>query len=177
MPTDGDIVFLEINSVYMRILIVLTFLLPLMAHAQDCKLSRETDPFTKETRLSSGFLTLQGGTLSIDADSREIDFFFVVPGKCFNDQSTVFVFFEGSKSKATYRSSNSMNCEGYFHYVFKNSANTPLPVQKLGTTKVTQFIFTDSDKKQVVISLLPDQQDAFMSAVNCVVNESKKLIK
>lgn len=161
----------------MRILIVLAFLLPVMAHTQDCKLLRDTDPFTRETKLSSGFLTLQGATLSIDADSREIDFFFVVPGRCFNDQSTVFVFFEGSKSKATYRSSNSMNCEGYFHFVSKNSANTPLPVKKLGATKVTQFIFTDSDKKQVVISLLPDQQDTFMSAVNCVVNESKKLIK
>jgi hypothetical protein len=70
-----------------------------------------------------------------------------------------------------------MNCDGYFHFTFKNGANTPLPVQKLGTIKVTQFIFTDTDKKQVVVSLLPEHQDTFMTAVNCVVNESKKLIK
>jgi hypothetical protein len=162
---------------YMRILIVLAFLLPLTGRTQDCKLLRDTDPYTKETRISSGFLTLQGGTLSIDADSREVDFFFVIPGKCFNDQSTVFVFFEGTKAKATYRSANSMNCDGYFHFTFKNGANTPLPVQKLGTIKVTQFIFTDTDKKQVVVSLLPEHQDTFMTAVNCVVNESKKLIR
>ena len=161
----------------MRIVFALVFLLPLMAQTQDCKLSRETDPYTKETKISSGFITLQGGTVTIDADSREVDFFFVIQGKCFNDQSTVFVYFEGSKTKATYRTSNSMNCDGYFHFTVKNAATTPSQVQKLGANKVTQFIFTDSDKKQVVVSLLPDQQDTFMSSVNCVVNESKKLIK
>jgi len=161
----------------MRFVFALAFLLPLMAHSQDCKLLRETDPYTKETKISSGFITLQGGTVSIDADSREVDFFFVIQGKCFNDQSTVFVYFEGSKTKATYRTSNSMNCDGYFHFTVKNAATTPLQVQKLGANKVTQFIFTDSDRKQLVISLLPDQQDTFMTSVNCVINESKKLIK
>jgi hypothetical protein len=161
----------------MRIVFALVFLLPILAQSQDCKLLRETDPYTKETKISSGFIMLQGGTMTIDADSREVDFFFIIPGKCFNDQSTVFVYFEGSKTKATYRTSNSMNCDGYFHFTVKNAAITPLQVQKLGANKVTQFIFTDSDKKQVIISLLPDQQDTFMSSVNCVVNESKKLIK
>jgi hypothetical protein len=162
----------------MRLLFAALFFLPLYTVAQDCKILRDTDPYTKETKISSGFIALQGGTLTIDADSREIDYFFVVPGKCFNDQSTVFVYFEGTKSKATYRAASSMNCEGYFHFTFRNSATTtPFPVQKFGTQKVTQFIFTDSDKKQVVVSVQPDQQQIFMDASNCIAAEAKKLIK
>lgn len=152
-------------------------LFPLFLAAQDCKILRETDPYTKETKLSSGFISLPGSTVTIDADSKEIDFFFVVPDKCFSDASTVFIYLEGSKIKTTYRSAGSMNCDGYFHFKFKNSTVTPSVVKKLASQHVTQFIFTGNDKKEVAVTLTPDQQKIFMTAVNCIVTEAKTLIK
>src|SRR5262245_55670248 len=114
----------------MKVIIAVFLLLPLFIVAQDstgavCKLIRDTDPYTKEVKLSSGFMSLQGATLTIDADSKEIDFFFVIDGKCYEDESTVFIFFEGSKAKTTYRNTGSMNCDGYFHFIFRNGLSTP----------------------------------------------------
>jgi len=166
----------------MKCIVVFCFLLPLFINAQDstavsCKLIKETDPYTKETRLSSGFMSLQGATLTIDADNKEIDFFFVVDNKCFEDESTVFIFFEGSKSKTTYRNSGRMNCDGYFHFSFRNGLATPSVLQKIATQRVAHFIFTGRDKKAVTVDLLPDQQKALMEITSCLVAESKTLIK
>ena len=168
----------------MKYISLVIFLLPLFLSAQDpiaigCKLIKEADPFTKETKLSSGFISLQvGASLSIDADSREIDFFFTVPDECYTDASTVFIFFEGTKVKATYRNSGSMNCDGYFHFVFRNGAGTPSGLQKLATQKVTSFVFTGTNvKRPTTISLLPDQQKTFMEVTACMITESKTLIK
>lgn len=143
----------------------------------DCKLAKDTDPYTKETRLSSGFITLQGASLTIDADSKEIDFFFAVPDKCFADASTVFIFFEGSKIKTTYRNSGSMNCDGNFHFVFRNGTTTPTVLKKLASQRVANFIFTGTDGKATAISLLPDQQELLMKMTACIVDESQALIK
>lgn len=155
-------------------------LLPLFLAAQDakdCKIHREKDPYTKETRLSTGFMTLQGGTVSIEADKTEIDFFFVIPDKCFNDDMTVQIFFEGSRAKTTFRNAGGMNCDGYFHFKFKNGQVTPTAVKNLSTKKVTQFIFNPEDKKPLVITLRPDQQDIFMNGAACMAEEAKTLIK
>lgn len=160
----------------MRSILLAGFLFPLFAGAQDCKVVRETDPYTRETRLSSGFIALQtGASVSVDANKKEIDFFFIVPDKCFNDQSSVFIFFEGSKTKTTYRNAGSMNCDGNFHFTFKNGTVTPTVVKKLSTLKVSQFIFTGTDKKEMIVSLLPAQQEKLMQAVACLEAESKKL--
>jgi hypothetical protein len=145
--------------------------------AQECKILRETDPYTKETKISSGFINLQGGVLSIDADIKEIDFFFEVTGKCFNDASTIFIFLEGSKIKTTYRNTGSVNCDGYFHFKFKNGTTTPTVLQKMATQKTVQFIFTGSDKKETIVSLLPEDQKIVMEATACIVAEAKTLIK
>jgi len=168
----------------MKYISLIVFLLPLFLSAQDpiaigCKLIKETDPYTKEIKLSSGFISLQvGASLTIDADSKEIDFFFTVPDECYTDASTVFIFFEGSKVKATYRNSGSMNCDGNFHFVFRNGAATPSGLQKLATQKVASFVFTGNDKKKpTTVSLLPDQQKAFMEITACMIAESKALIK
>jgi hypothetical protein len=152
-------------------------LFPFFLSAQDCKLSRETDPYTKETKLSTGFISLPGAKVTIDADSKEIDFFFIVPDKCFNDASTVFILYEGNRVKLTYRSAGSMNCDGYFHFKFRNNTVTPTVVQKFSTQKIAQFIFTGNDKKAVTINLSPEQQKIFMEAVGCLAAEAKTLIK
>ncbi|MGZ8511253.1 MAG: hypothetical protein ACXWV2_03255 [Chitinophagaceae bacterium] len=164
------------------LLLLFIFFGPLLLSAQDstaiqCNLVKETDPYTRETKISSGFISLQGATLTIDADNKEIDFFFAVPDKCFADASTVFIFFEGSKIKTTYRNSGSMNCNGYFHFVFKNGITTPTVLKKLASQKVANFIFTGTDKKATIVSLLPDQQQLLMESTACIVQESQSLIK
>ena len=168
----------------MKYISLIVLLLPLFMSAQDpvatgCKLIKETDPYTKETKLSSGFISLQmGASLNIDADSKEVDFFFTIPDECYTDASTVFIFFEGTKVKATYRNTGSMNCEGYFHFNFRNLAGTPGGLQKLATQRVTSFVFNGNDKKKpTTISLLPDQQKTFMEVTACMIAESKALIK
>jgi hypothetical protein len=166
----------------MKYVLLSIFLSPLFLSAQDatatgCKLVKETDPYTRETKLSSGFISLQGASLTIDADNKEIDFFFAVPDKCFADASTVFIFFEGSKIKTTYRNSGSMNCDGYFHFVFKNGITTPTVLKKLASQKVANFIFTGTDGKATIVSLLPDQQKSLMEITACMIDESQALIK
>lgn len=166
----------------MKYIVIIAFLLPLFIAAQDsatvaCKLIKETDPYTKEIKLSSGFISLQNASLTIDADNKEIDFFFTVPDACFTDASTVFIFFEGSKTKTTYRNTGSMNCDGYFHFIFRNGLATPSVLQKLATQKTANFIFTGNDKKPVIISLLPEQQKMLMQSTACIIAESKALIK
>lgn len=164
---------------YMKAVLFIVCLFPalLQAQDQDCKITRETDPYTKETKLSSGFVTLQGGTVTVESDSKEIDLFFIVPGKCFNDASTLFIFFEGSKVKMTYRNAGNMNCDGYFHVKFRNGQNTATPLQKLSAQKVTQLVFTGNDKKAVTLDLSPEQQNLFMKAVSCLAAEAKTIIK
>lgn len=161
----------------MKSILFILCLFPVFLLAQDCKISRETDPYTRETKLSSGFISLQGGSVTIDADSKEIDFFFIVPDNCFSAASTVYIFFEGNKTRLTYRNAGTMNCDGYFHFTFKNGKTTPTIVQKLSSQKITQLIFTGNDKKEKIISLLPDQQKIFMEATTCLVAEAKTLIK
>src|SRR6185503_10202965 len=100
----------------MKYLLLLAFF-PMTLRAQDCKVNKETDPFTKETKLSTGFIPWKEASVTIDADSKEIDLFFTLSGTdlCFDNNGTVALFFEGTKVKQTYRNGGSMNCEGFFH--------------------------------------------------------------
>lgn len=172
-----DHVFLAYKCIKMKAFLFVLMVLPSFAFAQECKVIKETDPYTKETRYSSGLINLQSGNVSVEADSKEIDFFFTVEGKCFNDASTVYIFFEGSKVRTTYRNAGGMNCDGYFHFKFKNNKATTGVLQKLTTQKVAQFVFTDNSKKETIVSLLPDQQESFINLATCLVNEAKQLIK
>lgn len=161
----------------MRLIIVAALLLPFWGMTQDCKLHRDTDPYTKETKLSSGFMGIPDGSVSIDADAREVDLFFVINEKCFVDGAMVQVFFEGIKAKMTYRNTGSMNCDGYFHIKFRNGASTPSLLQRFSTHKVTQLSFTTSDKKEKVITLSPEEQEQLKQLATCVINEAKTLVK
>ncbi|MEI9912691.1 MAG: hypothetical protein WDO71_25455 [Bacteroidota bacterium] len=141
----------------MRFITVLLFAFPLWSAAQDCKLKKTIDPYTKEARLSSGLISLRGASLSMEADSKEIDFFFTMDGKekCFNDASTAVVFYEGTKVKANFRNGGSVNCDGFFHIIFRNGPTTTSLLQKLVTQKITSIEVTGTDKKRLVISLSP----------------------
>ncbi len=164
--------------------IFLFLLFPLIAAGQDstvnqCKLIRETDPFTKETRISTGFIFIKGGSVTFDADKKEVVVLFSIDGgeKCFDNNSTANIYFEGIKSKTTVRNGGTMNCEGLFQFVFRNSNSTTYLLQKLMTQKISYVLFTNSNKKEFKLEVAPPEQEIIMKLATCLVNESKTLIK
>lgn len=164
----------------MKYLLLLALVIPGFLSAQDCKLNKETDPYTKEAKLSTGFIYFDGGSVTIDADSKEIVVLFSLDGaeKCFDDNSTADLFFEGLKTKTTIRNGGTMNCEGFFQFVFRNTNSSPTTVlQRMMTKKMTQIIFTGNSKKPVTVNIGTMEQQAIMAQAVCLVNEAKTLIK
>lgn len=163
----------------MKYILSLLFLLPCFAMAQNCNIQKTKDQFSQEPKLSTGFLELNTGSLSVDADSREIDFFFALKNltgsKCFDDQSTVSVQFDETRSKLTFRNTGTMNCEGLFHFTFKNAAVPPSALQRLATKKVTSFTLTGSNDAKTVVTLTEEQKQMLMDMVSCMVAEAKTL--
>ena len=160
------------------------FFFPLVIAAQDpiaigCKLNSEKDPFTKEDNISTGFIPVDGGSVTIDATKAEIDFLFSLEGvdRCFDNNSTAYVFFEGMKFKLTARNGGSMNCEGLFHFIFRNTASLPSMLTKMTTQKINHIVFKGNNKKESTINLSPADQQLFMTLADRLVNASKELIK
>ncbi len=152
---------------------------PLLGFTQDCKVKKTTDPYTREVKVSSGPIQLQGATLSIDADGKEVDFFFSMDGKekCFSDASNVVIIYEGTRVKGNFKNNGPMNCDGIFHIIFKNQVTTPALLQRLLTQKITSIQFTGNNKAQTLINFSPEEQQNLMSKGDCLVKEAKKLIK
>ena len=163
----------------MKYVVIILLLFPIFATSQDCKLNKDTDPFTKETKISTGFIRLQNASVTIDADKAEIDFFFSLNGseKCFDNNSVASVFFEGTKAKTTYRNSGSMNCDGFFHFNYKNTAGTNSLLQRLSTQKISSIVFTGNNKTETRITFNTEQQQIVMKLTTCVINEAKTLLK
>lgn len=167
----------------MKFILIISLIFPIFSAAQDslsknCKLIREKDPFTKETKLSTGFIPLDGGQVTIDANKLEIDFLFSLDGplKCFDNNSIALIFFEGTKLKLTARNGGTMNCEGLFHIIFKNSANLPSMLTKMATQKVSHILFKGNNKKEFTVNLSPVDQQLFLTLANCLVEEAKGLL-
>jgi hypothetical protein len=98
----------------MKSILLLMLIFPFLAPAQEatpCELNRETDPYTKETVISTGFFDLKDATVDISANRFEIDIFFSITGmdKCFDNNSTAMIFFENTKMKLSARNGGSMN--------------------------------------------------------------------
>jgi hypothetical protein len=163
----------------MKYSLIAFILFPALLQAQDCKLKRTTDTYTKEIQLSTGFIPFDGASLSINADSKEIDFFFSMDGKekCFSDASSAVVIYEGKKPKATFRNNGPVNCDGIFHIVFKNGAAVPALLQRLITQKITSIQFTGNNKSQITVTLTEEQQQTLMTKADCLMKEAKTLIK
>ncbi len=163
----------------MKNILIILLLSPFLAATQDCKLITETDPFTKMIKLSTGFIFFDGGSVTIDADSKEIDILFSIEGadKCYDNNSQAFIFFEGVKTKLTSRNGGTMNCEGLFHFIFKNTASTPSLLQKIMTQKINRILFTGNNKKETTVNISPVDQATFMALATCLVNEAKTLVK
>jgi hypothetical protein len=163
----------------MRYILIAFLFIPFFTVGQECKLNSEKDPFTKEIKLSTGFIPLDGGSVTIDATKAEIDFLFTIDGvdRCYDNNSTAMVFFEGTKFKLSTRNGGTMNCEGLFHFIFRNTASLPSMLTKMTTQKVNHITFTGNNKKVSTINLSPADQQLFMSLAECLVNASKELIK
>jgi hypothetical protein len=155
--------------------------LPLASVAQDtCGLKKSKDPFTNLTKLSTGFKNFNGNgvTLSISADATpaEIDFFLWVKdnGKCFDPESTAQVVWEGERSRTTLRNSGSMNCEGAFHFSFKNTPNTASWLKKMVAKKLATIKLTNG-KNETLITLSEEQKLMFQNMAACIASEGKGL--
>jgi hypothetical protein len=166
----------------MKYFFALLLLLPIFSIAQDsanCKLNRETDPFTKEVKVSTGFIQLDAASVTIDATKTEVDFLFSIEGadRCFDNNSTAVIYFEGTKAKVTVKNGGSMNCEGLFHFIFKNAVTSNSTLTRLSTMKISNIVFTGNNKKEAKIELTAVDQQALVTLANCLVAESKTLLK
>jgi hypothetical protein len=167
----------------MKILLSLFFFLPLLSTAQDsCKLKKETDPFTHVTRITTGFIPFNTGaqkvSISVDATPTDIDFFIWITSdaKCFDDNSTVQINYVGDRLKANFKNTGSMNCEGAFHFTFRNTPATPSNLERL-TSKQINSIKLTSGKIVTDIVFTDQQRQQFMRMAACVVRDSKTLLK
>lgn len=171
----------------MKYIFLLCFALPVLASAQtaakdsvvkDCKLIRETDPYTKEKKVSTGFIPLEGGQVNFDVNKAEVDILFSLRGvdKCFSDASSAYIYFAGSKLKQSQRNNGSMNCEGLFHFIFRNTATPAVLLRKLATVKVEKVVFTGNDKKETTVTLTEEQQQLLMDLAGCINREAALLL-
>lgn len=163
----------------MKYSLSLFLLLPFFALAQNCSIKKSKDQFSQAPKLSTGFIELNTGSLSIDADSKEIDFFFAMKNlsesKCFDDASTVSVQFDSTRSKLNFRNTGTMNCEGLFHFTFKNAAVPPSALQRLATKKISSFTLTGTKDVKTVIMLTEAQKQQLMEMITCLLTEAKTL--
>ncbi len=168
----------------MKMFIGLLLLFPSFLFAQDCKVKKVTDQFSQLPKMTTGFITLSTGSdqvrYSIESNDKEIDFMFSLADgeeKCFDNASNVTLFYEGTRSKSNYKNTGSMNCNGLFHFTFRNVSTTPSALNQLITRKVVKMVFTTTDKKELTIELTPEETKQFSDAVACLVKEAKSLIK
>ena len=152
--------------------------------AQDCKLKRTIDPYTKVEKISTGFKRFGRDTtilLSVDATKTDVDLFFAVPGPpeahCFDNESPISIIYEGGRLKYNSKNSGSMNCEGLFHVTFRNVVTTPTALNNIGTKKLQGIKLTDTRKGVIQVNFSEEEKEKLMKMVNCVVTEAKTLLK
>jgi hypothetical protein len=161
----------------MKYLFPLLLLLPFVSQAQECNIKTEKDQFTQQDRLTTGFLQLTNCRLSVTADTKELDFLFAVSAdKCFDDASTLTVAFDDGRTKANFRNSGSMNCEGLFHFILRNTAPSNSNLQRLETKKIKSFVLTNGNVVTTIL-LNEEQQQRLQTAIGCISKEAKTLIK
>jgi hypothetical protein len=159
----------------MKYYLALLLLSPLFSMSQDCNLRTTKDPYTREVKISTGLISLNNAQYSIQATKSEIDFMFSIEGKCFDDASVAAVYFEGTRLKSNFKNSGTTNCEGLFHFTFRNTNPIQSSLSNLGTKKITSIRFKDNTNKETGVSLTAEQQQTLLNLINCIINEAKKL--
>ena len=169
---------------HMKNAFLLLLLFPLASFAQDtCGLKKTKDPFTNVDKLSTGFKNFSGaaGNVSISADATptEIDFFIWLKadGKCFDLESEAMLTWEGERSKATFRNTGSINCEGAFHFSFKNTGTPTSWLRKMMAKKIATIKLVGTNNQETTITLTEEQKVLFQRMAVCIANEGKQLKK
>lgn len=163
--------------------LLLFLLLPAFGFAQECKLKKSTDPFTHETKLSTGFLPFNTGSLkialSVDATPSAIDFFIWIKdaGVCFESSSFAELIFEGEKSRMRIKNTGSMNCDGAFHFSFKNADAVNAQLAKIGTKKIASIKLVGTNKIETMLNLGEEQKELLLNSAKCVTEEGKTIVK
>ena len=132
----------------MKYCLALLLLLPFFSPAQDCNLKTSKDTYTREMKVSTGLISLNNAQYSIQATKSEIDFMFSIEGKCFDDGSAAAVYFEGTRLKSNFKNSGTTNCDGLFHFTFKNTDPIQSSLSNLGTKKITSIRFKDAARSR-----------------------------
>lgn len=165
----------------MKFLLPILFSLPISVWGQDCSLKKTKDQFSQEPKLTTGFVSLSNARFSMDADAKEIHLLFVLGNngemKCFEEASTLSIAFDSTNTKANLRNGGTMNCDGYFDVVFKNTPTTTTYLQRLTTHSVKTLTFTGNNKTVTVVTLSDDQKALLKQLATCMATESKALIK
>lgn len=167
----------------MKYIFAALFLFPLGLFAQDCTLKKQIDKFSNQPKITTGFFPLSTGmdrvVVSIEATATDIDFLFALARgeeqKCYDDASTAQVSYDSTRYKTTYRNSGSMNCEGLFHFNFRNTATPASNLKRLATTKVASIVFTGNDKSVTEVKLTEEDKVKLMDMANCIIHEAKTL--
>jgi hypothetical protein len=159
----------------MKYYLALLLLSPLFSPAQDCNVRTTKDPYTREIKVSTGLVSLNNAGYSIQVTKPEIDFMFSIEGKCFDDASIASVFFEGTRVRSNFKNSGTMNCEGLFHFTFRNTNPLPSALSNLGSKKITAIRFKDNSNKETGVILTAEQQQTLTTLINCMITEAKKL--
>ena len=161
----------------MKYVLAVLFIVPLLCQGQDCGLKNTKDPYTREVKISTGLVSFNNGQFSIEATKSEIDFMFSLEEKCFDAASTASVYFEGTKVKTNLKNSGTMNCQGLFHFTFRNTNPSPSALLNLSAKKVTSIRFKDNTGKETGVNFTAEQQQTFSSLTGCITNEAKKLLQ
>lgn len=176
IAAPGICIFTAMN----RLSLFLLFIVPAIANAQNCTLKDEKDRFNQDPRLTTGFVSLGGGSdkfmLSISADKKEIDYFFALDNStmCFNDISRAIVTFD-NKAKGNFKNGGTTNCKAYFHFIFPNQQNLNAHLINISKKRIATIQFTDTDNNKKIITVRPEDQDKIMLLTTCVLAELEKL--
>src|SRR5215203_1292038 len=138
----------------MKYIFAALFILPLGLVAQECTIKKEVDKFSNQPKVTTGFFPLSSGSdkvlLSIEATATDIDFLFALNNggdqRCFDDASTAQINYDSTRVKTAYRNSGSMNCEGLFHFNYRNTPTLPSNLVKLSKARVASIRFTGNNK-------------------------------
>jgi hypothetical protein len=169
----------------MKYIFAALFFLPLGLYAQECTLKKEIDKFSNQPKVTTGFFPLSSGPdkilVSIEATATDIDILFALNNggdqRCFDDASTAQVNYDGSRLKTNYRNSGSMNCEGLFHFNYRNTPVTPSNLVRLSTTKVGSIRFTGNNKTITDVQLTEEDKVRLMDMTACIIKEAQALQK
>lgn len=171
------------ESFTMKQLFLLLLILPFFSKAQECHLKKETDRFSQLPKYTTGLINFKGGEspfqLTIDATATDIDFLFSITSTgnlCFDDASTAVISFDSARVKLTIHNSGTMNCNGFFHFNFRNTQPVPGNLQRLSTFKIASIKFTN-DKKVTEVTLDGNEKAQLQQLIKCIIEQAPTLIK